>query len=120
MIMYAVTATGPKGYQVIARHSLLVGDFGSRAEAEAFAHDMRALDAGVTTRSDFSCRDLHAVAQRLKLRGQQLRRFSDEARERSAGLREHARISREKAAAKRNFALGANSFQATPLTRRLA
>jgi hypothetical protein len=112
MIIYAVTAGGPQGYQVTARQSALVGDFGSRAEAEAFAHSMRQIDAGVTTRSHLSCRELREAAQRLRTRGRQLRQFSDEARQRSAGLRKNAQASRQKADDLRSFALSAGSFHA--------
>jgi hypothetical protein len=112
MIIYAVTAGGPRGYQVTARQSALVGDFGSRAEAEAFARSMREIDAGITTRSHLTCRELREAAQRLRLRGRQLRQFSNEARQRSAGLRESAQASREKADGLRGFALGAGSFPA--------
>jgi hypothetical protein len=50
MFTYAVTATGPKGFQVSVTgpHPLgtsLIGDFGSLQEAEAFADQMRVIDA---------------------------------------------------------------------------
>ena len=50
MFTYDVTATGPKGFQVSVTgpHPLgtsLIGDFGSLQEAEAFADQMRVIDA---------------------------------------------------------------------------
>jgi hypothetical protein len=50
MFTYDVTATGPKGFQVSVtgpapRGTSLVGDFGSLHEAEAFADQMRDIDA---------------------------------------------------------------------------
>ena len=51
MFTYDVTATGPKGFQVSVtgpapRGTSLIGDFGSLQEAEAFADQMREIDAG--------------------------------------------------------------------------
>jgi hypothetical protein len=51
MITYDVTVTGPLGFQVSAlgpylSDALLIGDFGSLQEAEAFADRMREIDAG--------------------------------------------------------------------------
>ena len=50
MPTYDVTATGPKGFQVSVtgpdpRGTSLIGDFGSLHEAEAFADQMRVIDA---------------------------------------------------------------------------
>jgi hypothetical protein len=50
---YVVTPTGPLGFQVTAtglpgETSGLIADFGSRAEAEAFAASMRQIDVGPT------------------------------------------------------------------------
>ena len=49
MVTYEVTATGPKGYQVIAIspefQGAVVEDFFSLQSAEAFAEDMRKIDA---------------------------------------------------------------------------
>jgi hypothetical protein len=50
MFTYDVTATGPKGFQVSVtgpapRGTSLIGDFGSLYEAEAFADQMRKIDA---------------------------------------------------------------------------
>ena len=50
MFSYDVTATGPKGFQVSVTGpapcgSSLIGDFGSLDEAEAFADQMRKIDA---------------------------------------------------------------------------
>jgi hypothetical protein len=51
MVTYDVTATGPKGYQVIAVspewQGAIVGDFCSLRAAEEFAKSMREIDAGV-------------------------------------------------------------------------
>ena len=49
MVTYEVTATGPKGYQVTAIspefQGAVVEDFSSLQAAEAFADDMRKIDA---------------------------------------------------------------------------
>jgi hypothetical protein len=49
MIRYEVTPTGPKGYQVSAIgpewDGVVVGDFSTEAAAEAFAEQMRQIDA---------------------------------------------------------------------------
>jgi hypothetical protein len=49
MARYEVTATGPKGYQVTVVdpqwNGALVGDFCSEGAAEAFAEQMRQIDA---------------------------------------------------------------------------
>ena len=50
---YAVTPTGPLGFQVTAtglpgETSGLIAEFASLAEAEAFAASMRQIDAGLT------------------------------------------------------------------------
>jgi hypothetical protein len=49
MITYEVTSTGAQGYQVTATspefQSVVVGDFASLQAAEAFADDMRKIDA---------------------------------------------------------------------------
>ena len=51
MFTYDVTATGPRGFQVSVtgpapRGASLISDFGSLHEAEAFADQMRKIDAG--------------------------------------------------------------------------
>ena len=51
MITYDVTVTGPLGFQVSVlgpypRDARLISDFGSLQEAEAFADQMREIDAG--------------------------------------------------------------------------
>jgi hypothetical protein len=49
MVTYEVTATGPKGYQITAIspefQGAVVEDFSSLQAAEAFAEDMRKIDA---------------------------------------------------------------------------
>ena len=50
MFTYDVTATGPKGFQVSVtglhpHGTSLIGDFASLQEAEAFADQMRVIDA---------------------------------------------------------------------------